>query len=332
MGAAASSEAGEAEAASKAFDEADAAATEAYDSGSKEIEKNVGDADAFAEAKAEAFKAVNEGTERPDGTAGKMYDLIKEKLTVRNNAINKAVENITGKKGGLGLDPDKPISVQDASNFKDLLEKTKVSGKTPKEWLDLINERISKSTDEAEISRLKRLGNSLEDMINNNIGKIGLIIAGGAFTGAFINALDNKLSGCYVSNASEQMKPKKLNCKNKKLEENCGCPGDNVPAAINKLCPGAVDSSWTCDAGYDYEYKHYTLFGDIIGIAAGAIEFAEDAGGDAAKAFDFFKKYWKIFLIVIVGLLLIPLVMKIIELAKGVEGGTSPPAPTIIPV
>lgn len=318
MGAAASSEAGEAGEAAEAFNKADAAAAEAYDSGSKEIEKNAGDADAFAEAKGEAFKAVNEGTERPDGTAGDMYDLIKEKLNARNDAINKAVEKFTEKKGGLGLDPNKPLSEQDASNFKDLLEKTKVADKTPKEWLDHINERISKSTDEAEISRLKRLGNSLEDMIKNNIGKIGLMIAGGAFAGAFINALDNKLSGCYVSNASEQMKPKKLNCKNKKLEENCGCPGDNVPAAINKLCPGSVDSSWTCDAGYDYEYKHYTWFGDIIGIAAGAIEFAGDAGGDAAKAFDFIKKYWKIFLIVIACLVLIPLIVKIIELAKEV--------------
>ena len=313
MGAAASSEAAEAGEAAKAFNEADAAATEAYDSGSKEIEKNAGDADAFAEAKAEAFKAVNEGTERPDGTAGDMYDLIKEQLNARNDAINKAVEKFTGKKGGLDLDPNKPLSEQGASNFKDLLEKTKVADKTPKEWLDHINERISKSTDEAEISRLKRLGNSLEDMIKNNIGKIGLIVAGGAF----INALDNKLSGCYVSNASKQMEPKKLGCKNKKLEEVCGCPGDNVPAAINKLCPGSVDSSWTCDAGYDYEYKHYTWFGDLIGIAAGAIEFAEDAGGDAAKAFDFFKKYWKIFLIVIACLVLIPLIVKIIGLVKG---------------
>jgi len=332
MGATASSEAGEAGEASNAFNEADAAAGEAFDSGSKEIGDDV-DKQAFKKATGEAYDAVNKGTERPDGeVAGKMYDLIKEHGKARNEAINKAVEKATGKPGGLGLDIDKPIGGQDASKVKDVLEETEVAGKTPKEWLDHTDERISKSTDEAEISRLKRLRNSLEDMINNNIGKIGLMVIGGAFAGAFIDGLDNKLSGCYVSNASKQMEPKKLNCKNKKLEETCGCPGDNVPAAINKLCSGAVDSSWTCDAGYDYEYKHYTWFGDVIDIAAAAIHYAGDIPGDLGKVWDLVKKYGLIFVAVIMGIILIPLVMKIIELAKGVEGGTSPPAPMIIPV
>lgn len=285
----------------------------------------------------EAYDAINDkGGKRPDGPAGKLYDTIKEANNAREENLGKLIKR-------LGLDTkvtDEGINGPSDEAVLGRVQKIfdRMRGKKPNGTVKDVRGAVKNQGENAKTSEDATKWSRTMDILDRLPGamKFGALIAGGILSAELIKALDEANTGCYVSNAKKGLAGQKLDCKSsKKLSGVCVCPsGDDVttPEAINKLCPGSVDSSWTCDDGYDYNYKRYTWFHDLVNIVEAGLHAAEDVGDDTLKAFDFIKKYWKIFLIVIVGLLLIPLVMKIIELVKGFEGGTSPPAPMIIPV
>ena len=269
----------------------------------------------FNEVAAEGYDAANTTGVRPDGPAGEVFEAAETK----NNACAEATENLAKKLNPKSTGTDTGMTGS-PSNAKlgatqDVVDKATEMNPdgTMGDVRDFAEDKENSSTDHEEISKWRRIKEFAGKLPKGM--KWAAMITGGVLAAEFIKGIDEALSGCYVSNEKLSIASRKLDCDNKKLSDVCTCPSGSVPtpSAINKLCPGAVNSDWTCDKGYDYRYKHYTWYGDLAGLVEGIVNTAVNAGKDTAGIFNWIKNNIKIILIVIGVIVLAPLLLQLVN-------------------
>ncbi len=269
----------------------------------------------FNEVATEGYDAANTTGQRPEGPAGEVFDAAKGKNDALADATGKLAKKLNP--NSTGTDTGTTGSPSDAklNATQDVIDKASQMNPdgTFDDVKDFAEDKEKSSTDPEEISKWRRI-KEFAGKLPTGL-KWGAMIAGGVLAAEFIKGIDEALSGCYVSNEKLSIDSRKLDCDDKKLGDVCTCPSGSVPtpSAINKLCPGAVDSDWTCDQGYDYRYKHYTWYGDIAGLVEGIVNTVVDAGKDTGGIFNWIKNNLTTVLIIIGVIVLVPLLLKLVN-------------------